>query len=395
MIGLLAIAAALSSCSVKEDYSLYSDADAPRFRAVLEQSDAVQTKVYVDQEIFNSTGRYSIFWYKDDRVSIFYDDTYNHQYKFLGRDGNTAGEFEVIPRSGYTTAQPLETGYSYSIFPYNYDNACDTEGKLTVVIPEKQEYYSPEDDYRGIGARLLMVAVDVTGEQEFVYKHVGCYIGVRLMGDGVSVKSITLRGNNSETIAGYPIVQFDENQDPVMHFDPRDRDNSKSITMELSDPVELNMDDYTYFWLIVPPITFEEGFTLTVEDSEGGSFVKEYSSSVTLKRKAFYTLSLTVDPSGAEAVAVESVSLDPEELSLNVGEEETLTATVLPEDATNKSVSWSSSNEEVATVDQSGKVTAVAAGTAVITVTTTDGEKEASCTVTVSDSAGPRPMRSP
>jgi uncharacterized protein YjdB len=61
---------------------------------------------------------------------------------------------------------------------------------------------------------------------------------------------------------------------------------------------------------------------------------------------------------------------------------------VTPADASNKAVSWSSSNTAVAKVDQSGKVTAVKAGTATITVTTDDGKKTASCVVTVNLKAG-------
>lgn len=81
-------------------------------------------------------------------------------------------------------------------------------------------------------------------------------------------------------------------------------------------------------------------------------------------------------------VRVSSVTLDKKTLTLKVGESSTLTATVLPENAANKNVSWSSSNTNVATVSK-GKVTAKAAGTATITVKTDDGGKTASCTVTV------------
>ena len=62
-----------------------------------------------------------------------------------------------------------------------------------------------------------------------------------------------------------------------------------------------------------------------------------------------------------------------------------LNAVVSPENATNKNVRWSSGDESVATVDQSGKVTAVAAGTAVITVQTEDGSHTDTCEVTVTD----------
>lgn len=86
----------------------------------------------------------------------------------------------------------------------------------------------------------------------------------------------------------------------------------------------------------------------------------------------------------AAAVAVESVSLDQTEVDLKVGESVTLTPTVAPATATDKTVTWSSDKPEIAKVEN-GKVTAVAAGEATITVTTTDGKKTATCKVTVTE----------
>ncbi len=86
-------------------------------------------------------------------------------------------------------------------------------------------------------------------------------------------------------------------------------------------------------------------------------------------------------PSQPQVVAVSSVSLDKTSVSLNVGESVTLAATVKPDNATNKTVSWSSSNASVASVDASGKVSAVAEGTA--TITAKAGDKTATCSVTV------------
>ena len=82
-------------------------------------------------------------------------------------------------------------------------------------------------------------------------------------------------------------------------------------------------------------------------------------------------------------IAVTGISVTPATLDLAVGDAPAkLTATVFPAEATDKSVSWKSSDTGVATVSN-GTVTAVAPGTASITATTTDGAKTASCTVTV------------
>ena len=90
---------------------------------------------------------------------------------------------------------------------------------------------------------------------------------------------------------------------------------------------------------------------------------------------------------GTQTVAVTGVSLSKTSLSLVEGGSETLTATVSPDNATNKSVSWKSSATDIATVDGSGKVTAVKPGSATITVTTADGGKTATCSVTVTEQA--------
>ena len=92
------------------------------------------------------------------------------------------------------------------------------------------------------------------------------------------------------------------------------------------------------------------------------------------------------DDDGDDDVPVTGVSLDKTSAELDVGGTLTLTATVAPTNATNQNVSWSSSDENVATVEN-GTVTAKAVGTADIIVTTEDGETEANCTVTVKEKA--------
>ena len=90
---------------------------------------------------------------------------------------------------------------------------------------------------------------------------------------------------------------------------------------------------------------------------------------------------------GASSVGVTGVSLNKNSTSLVVGDTESLTATVSPSNATNKSVTWSSSKTSVATVSSSGVVTAKSAGSATITATTVDGSYKATCSVTVTAAA--------
>lgn len=83
------------------------------------------------------------------------------------------------------------------------------------------------------------------------------------------------------------------------------------------------------------------------------------------------------------AVAVTGVTVSPTSDSIQVGEDLTLTATVAPDNATNKNITWSSSDDTIATVSDAGVVTGVAAGNATITVTTEDGDFTAISTITV------------
>lgn len=91
----------------------------------------------------------------------------------------------------------------------------------------------------------------------------------------------------------------------------------------------------------------------------------------------------------AGPVAVTGVTLDKTSASVEAGQTLQLTATVAPTNADNKNVSWSSNNPTVANVDQNGLVTAYSAGNATITMTTEDGSKTATCTVTVTEPAAP------
>ena len=89
-------------------------------------------------------------------------------------------------------------------------------------------------------------------------------------------------------------------------------------------------------------------------------------------------------------VKVAELTLNVSELSMEVGDAYTLEASVLPEDATNATLKWTSSDSSIATVGENGEVTAVAAGIATITVTTTDGSNlTKSCIITVTQPSSP------
>ena len=121
----------------------------------------------------------------------------------------------------------------------------------------------------------------------------------------------------------------------------------------------------------------------TVDASGRVTAIKEGTATITAKAgDKSATCSVTVSKN---VVAVTSIALNKTSLSLKEGESETLVATVSPDNATDKTVTWSSTNTSVATVDASGRVTAIKEGTA--TITAKAGDKSATCAVTVKKKA--------
>ena len=118
-----------------------------------------------------------------------------------------------------------------------------------------------------------------------------------------------------------------------------------------------------------------------------------------LKPATKYNLSISVVEDGKESakvavpefttkaatVAVTGVTIAPKTAEVAVGETTRLTATLAPAKATNKKVTFSSSDKEVATVDADGTVSGIAAGEATITITTEDGAKTAKAVITVAE----------
>ena len=147
---------------------------------------------------------------------------------------------------------------------------------------------------------------------------------------------------------------------------------------------------------LLPSGTTASGsFTLTIGQPEGyASSATLYGANASALTTAYADNCFTASLSALGPVAlidvkeatggteVTSVTLNKKTLNLKVGETGKLSATVLPDSAADKSITWSSSNTDVASVSSSGTVTAKKAGTAVITATAVNG-KNASCTVTV------------
>ena len=170
----------------------------------------------------------------------------------------------------------------------------------------------------------------------------------------------------------------------------QDRPLAESITVTAVNPPEIaNVGDTLQLNATVAPelalqeVTWESLFTdiATVNTNGLVTFHKAGTAVISALSKDGSNIRGNYQIQVKKSVI--SVSLNYSTASLVVDDTLSLTATVLPSDATTKTVTWTSSNNSVATVNNNGVVTAKAAGTSTITVTTADGGKQATCNVTV------------
>ena len=162
----------------------------------------------------------------------------------------------------------------------------------------------------------------------------------------------------------------------------------ESITLSGSFPTTFNVGDAFSHEGMTVTANFDDETSTDVTTSAtftgyDMSVAGVQTVTVSYTHKGVTTVTTTYNIT-VNTVAVTGVTVAPT-ASLYVGETTTLTATVSPSNATNKNVTWTSSNGSVATVSAAGVVTAVAAGTATITVTTVDGSQTATCAVTVKE----------
>ena len=225
-----------------------------------------ETKVYTDENL-------KVLWNEDDRISVFNMNTFNNQYSFSGDDGDTAGGFDLVGDEG----EGEEVNYVYSVYPYHEETALGTDGVLTMTLPADHLYKGKSF---GIGANTM---VAVTDNNFLAFKNVGGYLSLRLYGDNVSVSKVTIKGNNGEKIAGKAAITIPLGGVPSIVMDETATDE---ISIICPTPITIgnSSSDYTDFWFVIPPVTFENGFTITVTDALGGIFTKSTSKSFTVSR---------------------------------------------------------------------------------------------------------------
>lgn len=270
---ILLILAGCTDTSI-EDISTHAE---EKFYATIEGSDS---RTYVDNQI-------RLRWTAEDRVTIFKKTTYNREFMFTGVTGANAGGFKqksVDDDFWYGADVP----YNYAVYPHSSTTQLDeTDHFFTLTMPSEQTYV--ENSF-GLGANT-MVAVSESGQ--LMFKNVGSYLRVRLYGKDVAVSSITLASLGNEAIAGKAKVTPTLNGNPTCEM----LGTGKSICLTCSEPVAISedADNPTDFWIVVPPVTFANGFSVTVENDKGDTQVFEVAKPFTFERNLFTNMKREVE----------------------------------------------------------------------------------------------------
>lgn len=308
-LSALAFAAGCTVSELGNDTVLY---EAPVFTAEFEGPD---TRVYVDSDL-------KTHWTAGDRISIF-TSTYNEEYIFNGSTGDKDGSFTLIDNSFHAGS---EVPTIYAAYPYSPETKITSDGVISLTLPSVQSY--AERSF-GNGCNTMVAVTESKSSRILNFKNLCGYIVVKLYGE-VTIKSITLTGNDGEKIAGQGIITPVYGQAPEILMSTS---ATESITLDCGDGVTLGKtaDKASEFWFAVPPVTFNKGFTVEITDTYGHTKHKSVTSKRTVVRNVMNPMvPLFVDfsPLGWETFMIYNVDFDYDKLTTSgtsIGVEGTMT----------------------------------------------------------------------
>ena len=247
-----------------------------------------KTKTYVDENL-------KLLWHESDELSIF-TSTLNQKYLFDGATGDNSGTFSMASTGGqFGTGN--EISRNYAVYPYSSSVKLSNEEVLSVTLPAVQEYAA---NSFGKGANTMVAVTSGLDDYFLPFKNVGGYLILKLYAEDVTVRTIYLKGNNGEKLSGNASIIAEYGKSPVVQMA-----ETATETVEIdcgSEGIKLStsQDEPTQFWFVIPPTTFENGFTVNITDVNGYSMTKSASRSFNIERNAVNSMS-------AIEVATESV----------------------------------------------------------------------------------------
>jgi len=277
-IWLIAVAAVIVGC--QKDDSIPSFAVEDKSDDFIAVSEGRDTKTALQNDL-------SVIWQKDDEVSIYAGHT--HSAMYVVKKKHAGGTSATLSLDEEASSIGSAINDNVAVYPSSIVNACAAYGggyQLSVNIPAIQYYKAGS-----FGASAMpMVAVSSGTEDHYLqFKNLYGALKIKLKGDGYPVRRIIIRGNNNERLSGAATVNCSNSSLPSVSFSSA---GGTSITLDCEDGVILNNASDTEFIIAIPPVSFTNGLTATIE-STVGSTSKTISSSIVISRNSIKPFSST------------------------------------------------------------------------------------------------------
>ena len=231
-------------------------------------------------------------WTEGDLVSVFYKSYDNLKFKFDGKTGDRTGTLSMV--NGELGAQTMD--HTIVVYPYSADYRVSLDsGGIDAVLPATQHY--AKDSY-GIGNNLMVAQSEFTN---FSLRNTCGWLKLQLTGNGEKVKSITLKGNNNEQVAGLVHINTADaalTLATTVGDVPAEDENGvggtggglvfdntilTEVTLNCGNGVELGAGA-TAFYIALPPQMFEKGITVEIADTSGYTMTQSTDKSLTIER---------------------------------------------------------------------------------------------------------------
>ena len=278
---LTLLALVLCSCAetfVGEEMARPNNENLPDLTAAFAEEG--NTRTYIED------GKY-LRWCEDDRLTIFFGNTLNRQYKFNGQTGDNSGTFSLVADGMLGTGNAFDR--IYALYPYNADVRISDEGVISLTLPTTQTY--AENSF-GVGANTMVAVTENLDDTFLSFKNACGYLKLRLYNaEGATLKSIEVKGNNGERLAGTATVTINYGEAPTLTMAESATD---AITLDCGEGVALGRtaEEATELWVVLPTTTFAEGLTITATDAEGKVFKKSTTKEVVIERNAIQPMAI-------------------------------------------------------------------------------------------------------
>ena len=253
------------SCQQEEIASVEPGTDVFEVYASIEDIDDEETRTYLSGN--------EVYWSSGDKIAVFYKNTLRKRFDVTPESIDSKNATFLLDEGYVQMGSNVNVSHNVAYYPF-CEVTCAPDGSSytlsNLTLPSTQSYV---EGSVGLGAFPMVAVTENTDDVNFCFKNICGVMQFQLNGSGF-VKSVSVRGNRGEVLAGSAVVTAGYGKEPSISMSA---EGVKEVTLDCGESgVELNETTPVSFFIVLPPVGFEDGFTITVTDIWGGS--KEYST---------------------------------------------------------------------------------------------------------------------